>query len=79
MDSPTPEVESEEKPRNILQELADSRINPWAVQLMCEDLLKLPNPVSLEFFFPINRGDCAGWSGVQVKLEPIPSVPETAG
>ena len=64
-------VKEQENPPGVMQLLANARINPWAVQLMCEDLLKHPEPIPVDFFFPINRGDCPGHTGVRVRLTPI--------
>lgn len=62
---------------NIMNDLHTIRLNPFAVQLLAESLLKSPiapmtvgNPQGL--FFPIDRGDCVGWCGVKITLEAVP-------
>lgn len=56
-----------------MQLLIDVGINAWAVQLMCESYLRahgeLEEPVPADFFFPVQRTDCAGWKGVRVRLD----------
>lgn len=63
---------------NILQDLHTVGLNPFAVQLLAESLLKSPlaamtigKPQGI--FFPVTRGDCAGWSGVRITLEAVPT------
>lgn len=62
---------------NVFQALSDARINPFGMQLLAESLLKSPiaeqlhaGGKPLRFFFPVGRGDCAGWAGVDVTLKP---------
>lgn len=64
--------------KNILQQLADCGVNPFAVTLVCESLLKHPKPEKVTFMFPNHRPDCPGWLGVEVTLTPI-KVAEAAG
>ena len=52
-------------------------INPFAVVLLAESVLKsalAPMTVGKPqgFFFPITRGDCAGWAGVRITVEAVP-------
>jgi hypothetical protein len=52
-------------------------INPFAVILLAESVLKSPlAPMTVGkpqgFFFPITREDCAGWAGVRITVEAIP-------
>lgn len=61
---------------NIMQDLHTVGINPFAVTLLAESVLKSPlaqmtvgNPQG--FFFPVNRSDCAGWSGVRITVEAV--------
>ena len=61
-----------DQPVNPLQVLSDCGINPFAVQLLCESILKHPKPETVEFYFPIHRADCANWRGVKIRLEPVP-------
>ena len=63
---------------NIMQNLHTVGLNPFAVVLLAESLLKSPlapktigNPQA--FFFPIAREDCAGWVGVRFTLEAVPA------
>lgn len=69
---------------NIMNDLHTVGINPFAVVLVAESLLKSPVAeisVSkpLTFFFPITRSDCAGWVGVEITLKAVkaeaPEVP----
>ena len=63
---------------NIRQSLLDAGLNVFAFDLVCESLLK--NPLApqivakgepLKIFFPINRGDCKEWAGVEISLMPV--------
>lgn len=63
---------------NIMQDLHTIGINPFAVTLLAESVLKSPlaqmtvgKPQG--FFFPINRSDCAGWAGVRITVEAVRS------
>lgn len=63
---------------NVFQALSDAGINPFGLQLVCESLLKGPiadqvhaRGWPMDFFFPIDRSDCAGWAGVAVTLYPV--------
>ena len=65
---------------NILQDLHTVGLNPFAVTLLAESLLKSPlapmtvgKPQTIEF--PVRREDCAGWAGVRLTLEAIPAAP----
>lgn len=63
--------------RNIMQDLHTIGLNPFAVQLLAESVLKSPiAPDSVgdpkTFFFPVHRSDCAGWSGVRITFEAVP-------
>lgn len=63
---------------NILQDLHTVGLNPFAVQLLAESLLRSPlAPMTIDkpqvIEFPVRRGDCAGWVGVRITLEAIPS------
>ena len=64
--------------RNILQNLHTVGLNPFAVQLLVESLLKsqlapitVGKPLKIEF--PVQRGDCPGWVGARITLEAIPA------
>lgn len=61
----------------IMQDLHTLGINPFAVVLVAESLLKSPlatmtvgKPQTI--FFPVRRSDCAGWIGVRITLEAVP-------
>jgi hypothetical protein len=63
---------------NVFQALSDARLNPFGMQLLAESLLKSAiaeqlhaRGEPLRFYFPISRGDCAGWAGVNVTLMPV--------
>ena len=65
---------------NIMQALIDAGINAFGAQLLAESYLKSPlaeqalqrgEPV--RFFLPIHRGDCAGWSGVEIAIAAVPA------
>lgn len=62
---------------NIMQDLHTVGLNPFAVTLLAESLLKSPlAPLTVGkpqgFFFPIQRSDCPGWVGVRITLEAVP-------
>lgn len=63
---------SEEYPIVSHQLLSDCGINPFAVQLLAESIMRHPNPKPVRFLLPVNRSDCAGFSGLKVYLEPVP-------
>lgn len=59
-----------------MQDLHTVGINPFAAQLVAESVLKSPlaqmtvgKPQG--FFFPVSRGDCAGWAGVRITVEAV--------
>lgn len=59
-----------------LNELRAVGLNPFAVQLVAESMLKSSlAPISpgdpVTFFFPVQRKDCEGWSGVKITLEAV--------
>jgi hypothetical protein len=62
---------------NIIKDLHAVGLNPFGVVLVAESMLKSPiAPISaddkpLTFFMPINRGDCAGWVGVEFTLKAV--------
>lgn len=62
---------------NIMNNLHAIGLNPFAVVLVAESMLRSPvAPISadskpLNFFMPINRGDCAGWAGVEFTLKAV--------
>ena len=63
---------------NIMQDLHTVGLNPFAVTLLAESLLKSPlAPMTVgqpkTFEFPVQRSDCAGWVGVRITLEAIPA------
>lgn len=68
----------------IMNDLHNIGLNPFGVQLVAESLLKSPAAqISAEkplaFFFPVQRGDCAGWIGVKITLEAVPKAPAESG
>lgn len=61
---------------NILNDLHTVGINPFAVTLVAESLLKGPLAAHsakepLGFFFPVKREDCAGFTGVSFTLQAV--------
>jgi hypothetical protein len=61
-----------------MQDLHAVGLNPFGVQLVAESLLKSPiAQISVDkpltFFFPVKRGDCVGWIGVNITLEAVPA------
>lgn len=61
---------------NIFNDLQTIGLNPFAVQLLAESLLKSPLAPMTEakpmgFFFPVGRSDCTGWAGVRVTVEAV--------
>lgn len=68
---------NDKQPRNVLQALHDIGINPFAVTLLTESMLKSTyvnnlGAKPLSFNFPVSRKDCDGWQGVRVTLEAVP-------
>lgn len=60
-----------------MQELHQIGLNPFAVQLLAESMLKSAyvqqrGTEPLTFEFPVRRGDCPGWAGVRITVEAIP-------
>ncbi len=62
---------------NVRQVLLDARLNAFAVDLLCESLLRSPIAAQLakedrplKFYVPMSRGDCQGWAGVDITLKP---------
>lgn len=58
-------------------------INPFAVTLLAESVLKSPlAPMTVgkpqRIAFPISRGDCAGWAGVRITIEAVPEADRDA-
>ena len=69
---------------NIMQDLHVLGVNPFAVQLLAESVLKSPLATISKgdpktFFFPVMRSDCAGWAGVRITIEAIPKEPSNDG
>lgn len=63
---------------NVMNDLHTIGLNPFAVVLLAESLLKSPlAPMTVGkpqgLFMPINRGDCPGWAGVRITVEAVPS------
>lgn len=62
---------------NIMQDLHTVGINPFAVTLLAESVLKSPlAPMTVGkpqgFFMPVSRSDCEGWTGVRITVEAVP-------
>lgn len=63
---------------NPMQSLHTLGINPFAVTLLAESMLKSAyvnhcGPKPLTFEFPVRRGDCEGWAGVRITIEAVPA------
>jgi hypothetical protein len=61
---------------NIMQNLHEIGLNPFAVTLLAESMLKSAyvkncGAKPLSFKFPIERSDCAGWLGVRITIEAV--------
>ena len=61
-----------------MQNLHSVGINPFAVQLLAESLLKSSyvkhcGVKPLTFEFPVRRSDCEGWAGVRITIEVVPA------
>ncbi len=64
----------------IMNDLHTVGLNPFGVQLVAESMLKSGlAPIStgspVTFFFPVQRKDCEGWSGVKITLEAVRAEP----
>lgn len=63
---------------NPMQDLHTIGLNPFAVTLVAESMLKsayVKNCGSkpLTFEFPVRRSDCEGWAGVRITIEAVPA------
>lgn len=63
---------------NPMQDLHTIGLNPFAVTLVAESMLKsayVKNCGSkpLTFEFPVRRSDCEGWTGVRITIEAVPA------
>lgn len=68
---------------DVMQDLHTVGLNPFAVSLLAESLLKSPlAPMTVDkplgFFFPVHRSDCEGWVGVRITVEAVRSLPVNA-
>ena len=62
---------------NPTQNLSDIGLNPFAVTLLAESMLKSAyvqhcGTKPLTFEFPVRRSDCEGWAGVRITIEAVP-------
>lgn len=67
-----------------MQNLHSAGLNPFAVQLLAESMLKSAyvkhcGVKPLAFEFPVRRSDCEGWVGVRITIEAIPAEAQVAG
>ena len=58
------------------QDLLNSGLNVFAIDLLAESFLKREGMenmegIELEFFFPVNRSDCGAFSGINIVLEVV--------
>ena len=65
---------------STFQDLHTVGLNPFAVQLLAESMLRSPHVAQavgkpIEFEFPVRRTDCPGYIGVRISIEPIPKDP----
>jgi hypothetical protein len=63
---------------NPMQDLHTLGLNPFAVTLLAESMLKSAYVAQLgakplTFEFPVRREDCAGWAGVRITIEAVPA------
>jgi len=63
---------------NTMNDLHAVGLNPFAVQLLAESMLKSAyvkhcGTQPLTFNFPVQREDCAGWIGVRITIEGVPA------
>lgn len=63
---------------NPMQDLHTLGLNPFAVTLLAESMLKSDyvkhcGTKPLTFEFPVSRGDCDGWAGVRITIEAVPT------
>ena len=63
---------------NPMQDLHALGLNPFAVTLLAESMLKSAyvqhrGMEPLTFEFPVRREDCAGWAGVRITIEAVPA------
>lgn len=56
---------------HLLQTMLNMGLNGFAIEMVCESLLKSIEPQKLDFILPIAREDCKQWAGVRIILEPI--------
>ncbi len=59
-------------------------LNPFAVQLLAESMLKSVyvrncGVKPLTFEFPVHRSDCEGWAGVRITIQAVPAEAPAAG
>lgn len=64
---------------NPMQDLHALGLNPFAVTLLAESMLKSAYVTQcgtkpLTFEFPMRRGDCEGWAGVRITIEAVPAL-----
>lgn len=64
---------------NPMQDLHALGLNPFAVTLLAESMLKSAYVTQcgtkpLTFEFPVRRGDCEGWAGVRITIEAVPAL-----
>lgn len=69
---------------NPMQDLHTLGINPFAVTLLAESMLKSAyvnhcGTKPLTFEFPVNRPDCKGWAGVCITIEAVPAAGQVVG
>ena len=62
---------------NTMQNLHALGLNPFAVELLAESMLKSSyvkhkGVEPLTFEFPVRRADCAGWAGIRITIEAVP-------
>jgi hypothetical protein len=61
---------------NPMQDLHALGLNPFAVTLLAESMLKSAyvkhrGAEPLTFEFPVRRSDCEGWAGVRITIEAV--------
>jgi len=55
----------------IMQDMLNNGINAFGIELLCESVLKMDDPIPLDFLLPIGREDCKEWAGCRIQITPL--------